>query len=209
MIWNEHSILKDKHALLSPSGYYWLNDDEEKLANRISSLKAAEAGTIIHDLACRLIKHRIKINKNDRHLLQLALYEGGIPPKTIDITSALYNLLNYVNDAIGFHMDPEITLFYSENIFGTADAISYKNNTLRIHDLKTGKIAAKMDQLLIYAGLFFLEYNKILNFDLSNLNVELRIYQNEEIIVHTPEIDEMAHYIDMIIEKNKMLQMIL
>lgn len=60
----------------------------------------------------------------------------------------------YVNDAIGFKMTPEQPLFYSENCFGTADAISYRNKLLRIHDLKTGLIPAHMEQLMIYAALF-------------------------------------------------------
>ena len=67
----------------------------------------------------------------------------------------------YVNDAIGFRMRPEQPLFYSENCFGTADAISFdeKKKYLRIHDLKTGVGKVKLDQLLIYASLFCLEYN--------------------------------------------------
>ena len=64
----------------------------------------------------------------------------------------------YVNDAIGFRMSTEVVLYYSDRFFGTADAISFRNGFLRIHDLKTGKTAVHMEQLEIYAALFCLEY---------------------------------------------------
>lgn len=63
----------------------------------------------------------------------------------------------YVNDAIGYKMIPEQILFYSDNCFGTADAIVFRNGLLRIHDLKTGVIPAHMEQLEVYAALFCLE----------------------------------------------------
>ena len=53
----------------------------------------------------------------------------------------------------------EQALYYSDNCFGTADAISFKKNFLRIHDLKTGVTPGSMKQLLIYASMFCLEYN--------------------------------------------------
>ena len=49
----------------------------------------------------------------------------------------------HINDAIGFRMEPEVVLKYSLNCFGTADAICFRNKTLRIHDLKTGESPAK------------------------------------------------------------------
>ena len=79
----------------------------------------------------------------------------------------------YVNDAIGFKMTPEQILYYSDNCFGTADAILFRNNFLRIHDLKTGKIPAHMEQLEIYAALFCLEYKV----KPADIEMELRIYQ--------------------------------
>jgi hypothetical protein len=54
---------------------------------------------------------------------------------------------------------------------------------LRIHDLKTGVTPAKMPQLEIYAGLFCLEYSV----NPLDIDIELRIYQNDEIIVHEPQ----------------------
>ena len=69
----------------------------------------------------------------------------------------------YVNDAIGYGLDPEVVLYHSENAFGTADAIGFdeKKHLLRIHDLKTGVTRVNMVQLHIYAALFCLEYEKL------------------------------------------------
>ena len=97
----------------------------------------------------------------------------------------------YVNDAIGFRMKPEQVLYFSMNCFGTADSISYDDRTgfLRIHDLKTGETPAHMEQLMIYAALFCLEYNKKPE-ELSG--IELRIYQSDQVIIYTPEPEEVA-----------------
>ena len=67
-------------------------------------------------------------------------------------------------------------LYFSENCFGTTDAIYYKNGILRIHDLKTGIMPAHMEQLEIYAALFLLEYEKIFGVSPQNTKVNLRIY---------------------------------
>ena len=92
----------------------------------------------------------------------------------------------HVNDAIGYRMTPEQVLYYSENCFGTADAIKFSKDFLRIHDLKTGDIPAHMQQLEIYTALFCLEYG----IKPGDIGIELRIYQNNEILkeVPTPEI---------------------
>ena len=91
-------------------------------------------------------------------------------------------------------MIPEKILYYSENCFGTADAISFKNGLLRIHDLKTGVIPAHIEQLLIYASLFCLEYRM----NPSDIDIELRIYQNDEVVIHIPEADEIVPIMDKI-----------
>ena len=110
-------------------------------------------------------------------------------------------IYNYVNDAIGFKMSPEVVLFYSEYFFGTADTICFRNNVLRIHDLKTGTIPAKMEQLEIYAALFCLEY-KIKPID---IDIELRIYQNDEVLVHNPSPEDITNIMNKIIHLNKIL----
>ena len=107
----------------------------------------------------------------------------------------------YVNDAIGFRMTVEQPLFYSENCFGTADAISFRNRLLRIHDYKSGVTPARMEQLEIYTALFCLEY-KIKPVD---IDIELRIYQSDEIIVHNPTAEDLVPIIDKIISFDKVI----
>ena len=110
-------------------------------------------------------------------------------------------LYSYVNDAIGFKMDTEVVLYYSDRFFGTADAICFRNNVLRIHDLKTGKTPVHMEQLMIYAALFCLEYKV----KPTNIEMELRIYQNDEVLVHNPCGDEIIPIMEKIINFDKLL----
>lgn len=152
--WNSHNKLKDKHAILGASNYHWLNYDEDKIREAYGRMKLKERGTRMHALAAELIDLRIKMPDND-------------------IT---FN--RYVNDGIAFRMDTEQILYYSEFCFGTADTICFRKNKLRIHDLKTGAIPASMRQLEIYAALFCLEYD----FRPGDIDIELRLYQNDEIV---------------------------
>ena len=110
----------------------------------------------------------------------------------------------YVNDAIGFKMTPEQPLFYSENCFGTADAISFRKNHLQIHDLKTGVIPAHMEQLLIYTALFCLEYQM----KASDITIELRIYQANDILVCVPTAEDVVQVIDKIVTFDKVINKI-
>jgi hypothetical protein len=126
----------------------------------------------------------------------------GIPEFAIDIQAVFPNLMNYVNDAVGYQMDPEILLYYSDLCFGTADCIQVTGDILRIHDLKTGTTVAKMDQLMIYAGLFYLEYS----YKPERFRTELRIYQNGDVIVHEPEVDELREVMNAIVTKDRVLQ---
>lgn len=159
MRFNDHSKLKGEHALLSASKYHWIRYDEEKFDKTFRTALAARRGTELHDLAAQMIKLKVKLGRSR---------------KTLNM---------YVNDAIGFRMTPELILFYSYNAFGTADAVSFRNNFLRIHDLKTGETKSSMDQLVIYAAFFCLEYEQ----DPFKIGMELRIYQNDEILVYNPE----------------------
>ena len=95
-------------------------------------------------------------------------------------------------------------LYYSENCYGTADAIAFRNGMLRIHDLKTGKVLAHMEQLMVYAALFCLEYKV----KPGDIQMELRLYQNDEVIFHNPEADEIVPIIDKIITFDKVIQRI-
>jgi hypothetical protein len=74
----------------------------------------------------------------------------------------------------------------------------------RMHDLKTGSIPAHMEQLMVYAALFCLEYKV----KPGALNAELRIYQNDEIQIHSPKADEIAPIIDKIISFDKLINRI-
>lgn len=178
MNWNQHSNLEGCHAYLGASKYHWLNYDDEKLKTSYLNHLATQRGTELHEYAAIAIRL-------------------GRKQKTKD------TLGMYINDAIGYHMNPEQILYYSENCFGTADAISFneKKNLLRIHDLKTGVTPAHIEQLVIYAALFCLEYKK----KPSDIDIELRIYQNDEIIFHNPTVDELAHTIDKIIHFDKLI----
>lgn len=189
-----HKEIKGKHALLAPSQPYWLEYNEEKLFQKYLSNYAQIMGTLLHELAETLIRHGIKLKKTDKTVVLVHLLENGIPRPAIDIERIYDNFMNYVNDAIGFKLTPEQPLVYSEYCFGTADAISFRNNLLRIHDYKSGTTPAKMEQLMVYAALFCLEYK----FKPGEIDMELRIYQNNEIIYHNPTADEIAPIMDVI-----------
>jgi len=185
MKWNRHSRIEGQHAFLGASKHSWLNYDEEHLTESYYNFLAAQRGTKLHAIAAELINNRIKL-----------------PP-----TNATLN--RYVNDAIGFRMKTEQPLYFSDNCFGTADAIAYdeENRFLRIHDLKTGseKVTDKhgnIPQLEIYAALFFLEYD----LDVNDTEIELRIYQNDDVIITNPDIDRIAPVIDKIISYNKIIE---
>ena len=58
-----------------------------------------------------------------------------------------------------------------------------------------------MEQLEIYAALFCLEYNK----KPSDIDMELRIYQNNEILVHNPTVEDILPIMDKIITFDKLI----
>lgn len=183
MNWNDHSIEvpEGSHAFLGASKYSWLNYSEDKLKDTYLNALAKQRGTELHALAaeCIRLKQRLKGTQT--------------------------TLAMYVNDAIGFRMRPEQVLFYSYNCFGTADAISFRKNFLRIHDLKTGVTPASLHQLEIYASLFCLEYDiKPGSLD----GIELRIYQNDDILIGKPEADVIAPIMDKIITFDKIIDSI-
>jgi hypothetical protein len=196
-----HNELRGKHAMLAPSQPYWLEYTDEKLFQKYISNYAQTMGTLLHELAETLIKNSIKLKKTDRTVVLVHLLENGIPRAAIDMDRLYGNFMNYVNDAIGFRLTPEQPLVYSEYCFGTADAISFKSNLLRIHDYKSGTTPAKMEQLMIYAALFCLEYKH----KPGEIEMELRIYQNGEIVYHKPEADEILPIMDRIVHCDKVL----
>ena len=176
----KHYNLKDQHALLGASKYQWIRYSDDKIADLYFATKAKEEGTRIHALASELIELGIKLPNNK---------------KTLNM---------FVNDAIGYKMNSEQVLYYSMNCFGTADAICFRNNMLRIHDLKTGKVPAHFEQLMIYAALFCLEYD----FKPSDIEMELRIYQSNEVLFMVPDISDIVPIMDRIITADKIISKI-
>lgn len=175
-----HRDLHGKHAFLSASKYSWIRYDDLKLEEVYKNHEAAMIGSQFHDLASQLIRLGVKLPRTQKTLNQ------------------------FVNDVIGFHMNSEQILFYSDNIFGTADAIAFRKNKLMIFDLKTGVIAkASMDQLLIYAAIFCLEYGV----KPADIEIELRIYQNDEVLVLEPLLEDIIPIMDKIVRFDQKIEM--
>lgn len=177
MQFNYHKNLEGYHAFLGASKFHWINYDEDKLIYTYNKHLAKMRGTKLHEVASELINLGIKLPKSK---------------KTLNM---------YVNDAIGFKMIPEQVLYYSDNCFGTADAICFRNNLLRIHDLKTGVTPAHMEQLLIYAALFCLEYK----IKPGEIDIELRIYQSDEIIYFNPTAEDILPIMDKIVHYSNVI----
>ncbi len=202
MIFNQHSDLEGRHAFLSPSKYSWLNYDQDKLEEAYKRQYATQIGTLLHDLAHRCIVNKIRLNKSDRHLVLLNLLENGIPQGLINTNDILSTLVPFVNDALGFQMDSEVVLYYSDNAFGTTDAIAFKNNILRIHDYKSGITPVHMDQLYVYAALFCLEYIV----KPESIKIELRIYQSGEVIYDEPDPEVIRAIMNKIVDSDRFLR---
>ena len=206
MIFNKHSELEGRHAILSPSKHYWLNYDDEGIMRSYISSFATDIGTLVHEYAADRILYRLPLdaeNEEAKNGLLVHLLKNDIPFRAIDLDRLFYNLVPYVNDAIGYRMESEVVLKYSDLCFGTADAIGVRRNWLRIHDLKTGVTPASMDQLLCYAGLFFLEYKR--DYRPTTMKVELRIYQNQEVTINQPTPDEIKDVMEKIVHGHAVL----
>lgn len=178
MNFKDHSKLEGQHAFLSASNYHWLNYSSEKLQQVYLAAKAKEKGTRLHSFAKEAIELGVKLPRAE---------------KTLNL---------YVNDAIGFKMTPEQILYYSDNAFGTADAISFRKELLRIHDLKTGESKASMAQLEIYQALFCLEYR----INPRDIHSELRIYQSNMIQAYSPDPNRIIEIMDTIVEFDKIIE---
>lgn len=181
MEWHDHSkdMPEGVHAILSPSDYYWINYDDDKLIERKTTKDAATKGTKLHEIAKGLIEENIKLPRST---------------KTLNM---------YVNDAIGFKLRPEQGIKYSEYCFGRADAMDFKEkqSLLRIHDLKTGiKVPAKLTQLEIYAAIWCLEYDV----RPKDIDIELRIYQFDDILIGNPGPDLIVSHMEQIIHATEL-----
>lgn len=180
MNWNTHYDTNGFHAFLSPSRPSWINYDNARLEEVYRNYSKAALGTRIHELAKELIEMRIRLPQ----------------------TNASLNM--FVNDAIGFAMRPEQVLFYSQNAFGTADAICYSDNVLRIHDLKTGITPGKLPQVEIYSALFCLEYGV----DPNRTEFDLRIYQSDEVVEWFPTPQVISNIMSVIVRHDEFINII-
>lgn len=177
MNFNRHSELEGQHAFLGASKFHWINYDETKLAEAYSKYMATQRGTVLHEFAAQCIRLGQKLPKSQ---------------KTLNM---------YVNDAVGYRMLPEQVLYFSENCFGTADAISFRHNVLRIHDLKTGIVPAHLEQLEIYAALFCLEYGV----SPADITIELRLYQNDAVLTSQPTAETILAIMDKIVSFDQVI----
>jgi len=139
---------------------------------------AARRGSDLHDLAHEAIRLGVKLSKGNQ------------------------SLSTYVNDAIGYKMSCEQIVYYSENCFGTVDTISFRRGKLRIHDLKTGVTPSSEHQLEVYAALFCLEYQ----IDPFDIEIELRIYQRDEIRVFEPYSESIFHIMTKIVDFDQQIE---
>lgn len=180
MNFTKHYELRGEHAFLSASKYHWIRYDADKISSAYRKFLATQRGTEIHAFACECIRLGIRLPKNKK------------------------SLNNYVNDAIGYRMTPEQILYYSPNAFGTADTISFRDDFLRIHDLKTGVSPVSMDQLEVYVAYFCLEYKV----KPKDIDIELRLYQSDEIVIHKPEWKDIQLIMEKIVDFDKRIELI-
>ncbi|MBP5596168.1 MAG: hypothetical protein J6Y02_12355 [Pseudobutyrivibrio sp.] len=184
MNFNQHSNLEGTHAIFSASKYHWLNYSDEKMLESLNNMRAAERGTRLHAFAAEAINLRRR-------------------QKGTDYFS------NYVNDAIGFGMTPEVILYFNDWFYGQTDAIKFdeKKAFLRIHDLKNCESKTHMEQLMIYAAYFCLEYH----IKPGDIQMELRIYQqpnkyDPELRVFEPTASDIAPIMDKVIHTTKLIR---
>jgi hypothetical protein len=176
MRWHRHLSLQGEHAFLSPSQYHWIHYNPNKLIQKWTASQAATYGTLQHEYAlCEIQDNRV--------------------------SNLVGTIGLYINDAIKYKMTCEQVLYYSDNCFGTADTISFRRNTLRIHDLKTGVIPGSVHQLEIYAALFCLEYEV----DPFEIKIELRIYQADEVAVYDADPEDIQFIMERIQEFDKLI----
>lgn len=180
-----HSELQGSHAFLSPSQNSWLNYSDEKLDATFMNRIAAARGTELHEFAAQAIKLGIKLQASGA------------------------TLNKYVNDCVGFGMIPEQVLYYSPNCFGTADAIKFipagrnrKRPKLLVFDLKTGATRVTFTQLFVYCALFCLEYG----FKPTELDFELRIYQNDDVQYEEPDVEDILRIMDKIVSSDRRIE---
>lgn len=177
MQFNDHSKLAGAHAFLGASKHHWVNYTDDKLVTTYQNLRASARGTKLHEYAHMAISLGIQQKRT---------------PKTLNM---------YINDAIGFKMKSEQVVFYSINAFGTVDAISFRDNVLRIHDLKTGVSPVSMRQLYIYTAFFCLEYD----IKPQDIEARLRIYQTDGVFEEVADTETVIMIMTKIVTFDKLI----
>lgn len=221
---DDHPELRGKHALFSPSQSSWLRYDDEKIIERVRNQYRTQLGTEIHDYAATEIdlghkKNGVRgvIKETESFIYnkyRMLTDDGSVPEYATKLITHLNTIprevfeavICYINDGVGFKMKTEQALIYSDKIYGHADTICFRDNFLRIHDLKTGANPAHMEQLETYAALFVLNYGSKYNFKLKDIKIELRLYQWDAITVHNPTVEDIAPIMDRIITANKIAE---
>ena len=221
MKFNDHSKLEGTHALFGASQSHWLRYDDEKIIDKYLNRNKVQLGTELHEYAKTQIDlmQRVSSVKSLMHDVATFIYtkysltkENPQPQTGMNLIKSLNyiprdvfeTLKMYINDAIGYKMKAEVILYYSDNCYGTADTISFRNRILRIHDFKSGKHKADMEQLEMYTALFCLEYRMKIGVDIDE--VELRLYQNDEIITHNPTAEDIEDIMKMYIHVTKLTE---
>jgi hypothetical protein len=177
MRFNKHLRFQGEHAFLSASNYHWINYTPDRLSERWTTARAAAWGTAQHEYAMQ----EIRAGRLSDHAGTLGMY---------------------INDCIRYRMTPEQMLFYSENCFGTADAIAFRYNKLRISDLKSGVVKGSVHQLEVYAALFCLEYDK----DPFEISIELSIYQDDEVLVYEADPEDIIFIMEKIQDFDRQIE---
>lgn len=183
MEWNDHWRLEGRHATLSPSGYHWLNYDADKMRRVTWNNYSKEDGTKMHELASNMILYNIMPEDNENALNQ------------------------FVIDALTMFKEPmssEILLYYSDECFGTADAIYYdkEKKHLQVHDLKTGVSKPSFKQLWIYCALFCLEYDK----KPEKMTFECRLYQLGAMDIDAPGPKDIRNIMNQIVSMSNVIE---
>lgn len=218
----KHSELRGKHAIFAPSSSSWLRYDIEKMVEKVHSNYRVVLGTELHDFSAMeiLMRHRFTSAKQVHNSIESFIFQkyfdeyefdaspyakkllrelGFLPPEVFETVKT------YINDCTKYRMSPESPLKYSDIFHGTTDCISSENGILRIHDLKTGSTPTHIEQLEIYAALYCLEY-KVKPSSFSS--IDLRIYQNGEVLCHNPESDDILAIMNFIKYSNSELNKI-
>lgn len=183
MEWNDHWRLEGRHATLSPSGYHWLNYDADKMRRVTWNNYSKEDGTKMHELASNMILYNIMPEDNENAINQ------------------------FVIDALTMFdtpMSSEVLLYYSDECFGTADAIYFDETLkhLQVHDLKTGVSKPSFKQLWIYCALFCLEYDK----KPEDLTFECRLYQLGAMDIDVPDPKDVRAIMNQIVSMSNVIE---